>query len=106
MGILLVERFHDFLSLFMSYGGLGGPSAVGGPNWELQLPIRSSNVYISCHIFYNNAQLVAEARNYQVYTRHYISAGTLDIRGPNRKLQLPIRSSNSRRATQPSAGHK
>ena len=23
--------------------------AVGGPNWELQLPIRSSNIYISCH---------------------------------------------------------
>ena len=24
-------------------------AAVGGPNWELQLPIRSSNIYISCH---------------------------------------------------------
>ena len=24
-------------------------AVVGGPNWELQLPIRSSNIYISCH---------------------------------------------------------
>jgi len=24
-------------------------AAVGGPNWELQLSIRSSNIYISCH---------------------------------------------------------
>ena len=56
-----VQALFGALRAPKSPAGLGGPSgppavkavtavkavaAVGGPNWELQLPIRSSNIYI------------------------------------------------------------